>query len=50
MFTFAPRCKGNVASDVKTGQIDHRNGVWEQVFCQGQRCEGKSVCLRVLRV
>ena len=24
MFTFVPACKGNVASDVKTGKIDHR--------------------------
>ena len=24
MFTFCPGCKGNVASDVKTGKIDHR--------------------------
>ena len=20
------------------------DGVWEQVFCQGRRCDGKSVC------
>ena len=24
MFTFVPLAKGNVASDVKTGKIDHR--------------------------
>ena len=26
------------------------NGVWEPVFCEGLRCEGKSVCLRLPRV
>ena len=26
------------------------NGVWEQVFCEGRRCEGKSICLHLPRL
>ena len=35
-----PACKRNVASNVKTGQIES-NGLWEPVFCERRGCEGE---------